>query len=86
MNRRTASNCFIASILARLQDFSSVFDWKECKFKQWTEFFWRLSKCKLQWVASKVDMNPFGQTENEIHSLSNGCKKDLCLGDGDSYM
>ena len=67
ISRKTACKCFPASILAFTcisETFCQRFDWNECKYKQWTQFFWCLSKCKLHWVAGKVFMSPFG-----VHSL-----------------
>ena len=56
ISSKTVCKYFTASIKIFHQDF----DWNKCKYRQWTKFFWRLSKCKLHRVASEVYMNPFG--------------------------
>ena len=50
-------NVFLFQFERLYQIFRQRFNWNECKYQQLTKFFWCLSKCKLQWVASKVYMN-----------------------------
>ena len=47
-------NVFLLQFLRLYHIFRQRFDWNEWKYKQWTEFFWCLSKCKLHWVCACV--------------------------------